>query len=151
MMQNNTNTNIATTVYCLNENNIDFAERLFFPDEETKEMVKRHKAIDLISALSGINETNNELAEKLIFGKNEKYQQMIDKYKEAHGNFRFGYLLSWNRDRNKNHFLNKAIDDISPELFPQKEFIHAILLRTNKNNLDLAEKLCLQVPKNIQP
>lgn len=135
--------NLKNAIYCLNENNIDLAERLFFPDEETKEMIKRHNAIDLFSALSGINETNKELAEKLIFGKNEKYQQMIDKYKDVHGNFRFGYLLSWNKDRNKNHFLNKAIDEISPELFPQKEFIHDILLRTNKNNLDLAEKLCI--------
>ena len=134
---------LKQSIYCLNEDNLDLAERLYFPDEKTKKMIREHKTLDFFHALNFVNEENKELAEKLIFGKNEKFQQMVDKYHEVHGKSSVTFLLSWISKKEKSHFLNKPIQNISTEIFPQKELIGHILSETDKDNIDLAEKLCI--------
>lgn len=141
---------LKSAIQSLNEYNVDLAERLFFPDEETKEMIRRNKAIDLTLALYFTREENHDLAEALLFGKNEKYEEMQKKYKEVHyGKLSYILYKAENNASKEDSFLYRPFSDISKEAFPRKDLIHDILNRTDTYNLfsfrkNLAYRLCLE-------
>ena len=140
----NDGNNLVKIVKQLNPHNIGIAEGVFY----SKEKIFKDDR-DFSYTLHCINEHNKDLAEKLLFGKNEKYEQMVEEYNKYHSNSRITYIIDW-EEKPYNDFLRRPFKEISPELFPQKDLIYNILLGVEfyPERVDLAETLSVGKTEN---
>ena len=140
----NDGNNLAKVVKQLNPHNIGIAEKVFY----SKEKIFKDDR-DFSYTLHCINEHNKDLAEKLIFGKNDKYEQMVEEYKKYHHGSKLTYLIDYDQ-KGYNDFLRRPFEEISPELFPQKDMIYNILLGVEfyPERIDLAETLSVGKAEN---
>ena len=125
---------IRKAAFSLSKENIDLAERLFFPDKETKEIIKKYsKEVDFFGCLDEINEDNKELAEKLLFNKDLFPQKA---YIER--------ILSETNEDNIDlaEKLCLGKDEEGKDIFPYKHVINTVLRHTTPKNKNFIERFC---------